>query len=508
MSDRTRREEEARPRSVRAAPEAVEEREAERAPSIAIPDTQVVGEVHGTWGNATLADALYGVPLDGFGPYLAGSLASALSGVDDPDGGAPANSAMLRVLRERPIDWTHPALQNLDGRAGGQPLPASQLHRFEAAFGHDFGHVRVHADDQAARAAQELHAHAFALGAHLFFGPGEWEPGSAQTDRLLAHELTHVVQHDRGRIGGGEGVSSPSDPHEREAYANETQIVGRLEAFEAPAPTSPDALAMLGRRRPSEAGPEQVLALVARSRGAALTAPVYERLSGTLGQEGTEEPSHADDAAGAATVALDTLASALGADLFQGDASPSAAPTADGPALRRVTPGATPRAPARPTARRPGAPQQEQAPEGAGEEEATSFTRGTWVWVGRGDAHRPGMVLRVAGQPETEDAPAQQAPGRRHEEAAPDTVAVRMLGTGAEREVPPERVEAVQDPSELPESHAVAQGARVWTRTEDGARQEDWVKTSYKVEPLVRSRPAHFEPGRRAMSVSRAPWMP
>jgi len=64
----------------------------------------------------------------------------------------------------------------------------------ESGFGHDFRHVRVHADARAAAAAHALHARAFTIGPRVVFGAGEYRPASVEGRRLLAHELAHVVQ--------------------------------------------------------------------------------------------------------------------------------------------------------------------------------------------------------------------------------------------------------------------------------------------------------------------------
>jgi hypothetical protein len=77
---------------------------------------------------------------------------------------------------------------------GGSPLPESLRTQFEPRFGYDFGAVRVHADARATGAATALGARAFTVGDHLFFGAGEYQPTSTQGQRLIAHELTHVVQ--------------------------------------------------------------------------------------------------------------------------------------------------------------------------------------------------------------------------------------------------------------------------------------------------------------------------
>jgi hypothetical protein len=87
-------------------------------------------------------------------------------------------------------------------RDGGQPLPVSARDYFEPRFGRDFGGVRVHTDVRAADAASEISAQAFTVGADIYFAPGRLSPGSSSGDRLLAHELTHVVQQSRTDAGG------------------------------------------------------------------------------------------------------------------------------------------------------------------------------------------------------------------------------------------------------------------------------------------------------------------
>lgn len=79
-------------------------------------------------------------------------------------------------------------------RGGGQPLPAPVRAFFEPRFGQDFSHVRLHADARAADTARSVNARAFTVGRDIAFGAGEYAPGTAAGQRLLAHELTHVVQ--------------------------------------------------------------------------------------------------------------------------------------------------------------------------------------------------------------------------------------------------------------------------------------------------------------------------
>jgi hypothetical protein len=68
----------------------------------------------------------------------------------------------------------------------------------EGAFGFRFDDVRVFHDGAAARATEMVGATAFTLGSNVYFGPGQFAPDSPEGRRLLAHELTHVVQQSQG----------------------------------------------------------------------------------------------------------------------------------------------------------------------------------------------------------------------------------------------------------------------------------------------------------------------
>jgi hypothetical protein len=79
-------------------------------------------------------------------------------------------------------------------RSSGQPLDEFPRAYFEPRFGQDFSRVRVHRDATAERSAQDLNAHAYAVGNDIVFGAGQYAPQTDQGKRLIAHELTHVVQ--------------------------------------------------------------------------------------------------------------------------------------------------------------------------------------------------------------------------------------------------------------------------------------------------------------------------
>jgi|GEM_PF-3382163 len=81
---------------------------------------------------------------------------------------------------------------------GGQPLPASVRNFFEPRFGYDFGQVRIHTDGSAVESATSLNAVAYTSGRDIVFAEGQYAPATPDGRRLLGHELTHVVQQERG----------------------------------------------------------------------------------------------------------------------------------------------------------------------------------------------------------------------------------------------------------------------------------------------------------------------
>ena len=96
--------------------------------------------------------------------------------------------------------------------SSGQPLESALRRDMERRFGHDFSRVRVHSGEAAEQSAREVNAHAYTVGHNMVFAPGQFAPGTHDGRRLIAHELTHVVQ----QSGGG----MPSVPaHERDADA-------------------------------------------------------------------------------------------------------------------------------------------------------------------------------------------------------------------------------------------------------------------------------------------------
>jgi Domain of unknown function (DUF4157) len=99
-----------------------------------------------------------------------------------------------------------PDLASTLNRAGsGQPLDPALQQSMGQAMGADFSRVRVHTDERADQLNRSLQAKAFTTGQDVFFRQGTYEPSSLGGQKLIAHELTHVVQQ-------REGAASQSPP--------------------------------------------------------------------------------------------------------------------------------------------------------------------------------------------------------------------------------------------------------------------------------------------------------
>ncbi len=84
--------------------------------------------------------------------------------------------------------------------SSGHPLDTSTRTFMETRFGHDFGTVRVHNDAKAAESARSVNAAAYTVGSDVVFGAGQYAPHATAGQRLMAHELTHVVQQRQSTV--------------------------------------------------------------------------------------------------------------------------------------------------------------------------------------------------------------------------------------------------------------------------------------------------------------------
>jgi len=134
-----------------------------------------------------------------------------------------------------------PAVVNDVLRSPGQPLDPTTRAFMESRFGHDFGRVRVHIGAKASASALAVDALAYTVGPDVVFRQGQYRPETEEGRKILAHELTHVVQQRAASTSErtGEGsqakqsaslqaeleVSAPGDRYEREAERISEAIV-------------------------------------------------------------------------------------------------------------------------------------------------------------------------------------------------------------------------------------------------------------------------------------------
>jgi Domain of unknown function (DUF4157) len=108
-----------------------------------------------------------------------------------------ADQTAERVLpRPEPVTGTSEqgGVSSRGIESGDRALSSRERSFFEPRFGHDFSQVRIHANARSGEMADALNAEAFTVGRDIYFGAGKRGPGAGAPDRLLAHELAHVVQ--------------------------------------------------------------------------------------------------------------------------------------------------------------------------------------------------------------------------------------------------------------------------------------------------------------------------
>jgi Domain of unknown function (DUF4157) len=116
----------------------------------------------------------------------------------------------------------------------GQPLPANVADEMGSRFQFDFGRVRIHSDTQAAESAKQVGARAYTVGQHVVFGAGRYRPATDTGNKLLAHELTHVVQQHADVSGRREIPMLDSTAGEAEAHRAASMVTRGQGASIAP----------------------------------------------------------------------------------------------------------------------------------------------------------------------------------------------------------------------------------------------------------------------------------
>src|ERR1039458_7633400 len=198
----------------------------------------------------------------------------------------------------------HPAARSLVRQvvdSPGRPLDAATRSGMEPRFGFDFSQVRVHNDDRASESARAVSASAYTVGSHVAFGAGQYAPGTRGGQRLLAHELAHVVQQASGpvastKVADGLSVSHPGDPFER--AARETGRRASLETNTSPSVASDRSPALASGRH---SGP---LALQRNGSTSGATSPTSQQIA-------SQTQSASDSASAAKTSATAGVFSAI-----------------------------------------------------------------------------------------------------------------------------------------------------------------------------------------------------
>jgi hypothetical protein len=97
--------------------------------------------------------------------------------------------------------------------SGGRPLEADTRAFMESRFSLDFGNVKIHDNNAAAKSASSINALAYTLGNNIVFNNGQYAPGTEEGQKLLAHELVHVKQQGDGNATNSIQRFSDTDHH-------------------------------------------------------------------------------------------------------------------------------------------------------------------------------------------------------------------------------------------------------------------------------------------------------
>jgi hypothetical protein len=102
-------------------------------------------------------------------------------------------------------------------RGSGEQLDSGAADKIGKSMGQDFSDVQVHKDAESDQLNKQVRAEAFTTGKDIFFRQGKYDPVSDQGQKLLAHELTHVVQQRDAPATSELRVSDPNEASEKQA---------------------------------------------------------------------------------------------------------------------------------------------------------------------------------------------------------------------------------------------------------------------------------------------------
>ena len=140
-------------------------------------------------------------------------------------GAPPPTPSRAQTIQRKSSEGVDAFRVPLQPKSGGQPLPSEVRTKMETAFGADFSDVRVHVGHEASR----IGAIAYTWGSNIHFAPGHYNPHTLQGQKVLGHELWHVVQQKSGRVQNpfGSGVAVVQD-HSLEAEADRMGLKAAL----------------------------------------------------------------------------------------------------------------------------------------------------------------------------------------------------------------------------------------------------------------------------------------
>jgi hypothetical protein len=133
-----------------------------------------------------------------------------------PDSAKPKEEKRDEAVIQRKAEiadaHAHPVPASIAGvhdtlHGSGRPLDPRTRGYMESRFGVNFSNVRIHTGDRAAQSARSLQARAYTVGTDIVFASGKYAPETASGRRLLAHELTHVVQQSSSTARKAAGIS-------------------------------------------------------------------------------------------------------------------------------------------------------------------------------------------------------------------------------------------------------------------------------------------------------------
>jgi hypothetical protein len=132
---------------------------------------------------------------------IVGPNESSLNSDTSANGGGPQGTLQRKAINADVLfDADKGSSVTMMPQGAGKPLSRETREFMEDRFNINFDHVRVHSDSKAADNALALNARAYTIGSDIIFGAAEYRPETQEGQRLLAHELVHVVQQTGQRL--------------------------------------------------------------------------------------------------------------------------------------------------------------------------------------------------------------------------------------------------------------------------------------------------------------------